>query len=591
MSASTAIVTLAVGPGYAERWRRDAEPNWRRYAERHGYDVVCLTEPLDGSPRALSRSPAWQKCLVLGHDLAADYERIVWVDADVLMNPEAPAITDGVPVEKVGAVDEYATPSREIHRETLLKLYAHWQANGVPFIHNESPEAYYERFGLPGRFQEVVQTGVMVLSPAHHRELLERVYDTYDDRGVGWNYEMRPLSYELLDAGCVEWIDHRFNYIWSSYKTRHFPFLVNHPHHPHAREAAPRGLADVFFMHFAGDTAELPLALGAPEPPPPPAPSASRARPADRERRTRTPVVLLAFARPRETERVLDAVRAARPERLLVVADAPRAEVEGEAERCDRVRELIGAIDWDCDVQTDFAREHMGLRARVVSGLTWVFGEVEEAIVLEDDCLPHPTFFRFCEELLARYRDDERVWSISGNNFQWGGDRPADSYYFSRYAHIWGWAGWRRAWQRHDPDSARWPALRDSGWLAQRLEDPYAVRYWSHQFQRSHEGFDTWDFAWMLSAWEAGALNVVPRVNLVSNIGFGPDGTHTSGDHRGVFGNLPVEDIGFPLRHPRRVRPDSAADAFTEDVMFGGNMRRMFERLHLTRKLRAEAVL
>jgi hypothetical protein len=585
VTPSTAIVTLAVGPGYAERWRRDCAANWGHYAERHGYDVVCLDEPLDVSARARRRSPAWQKCLVLGQPFAADYERIVWIDSDVLINPSAPPIAAGLAPEKVGAVDEYSTPSREVHRENLRKLYAHWEATGVPFVHNETAREYYEVFGLPGRFDEVVQTGVMVLSPSHHRDLLERVYETYEDRGAGWNFEMRPLSWELLDADCVEWLDPRFNYIWGNYKARHFPFLLNHPAHPHAAEAASRSLRKVFFMHFAGSVSEMRLAVR--EPPTTPAAPAADRRRVRRIARTSTPVVLLVFARPRETARVLEAVRRARPSRLLVVADAPRPDVPGEADQAAAVRGLVADVDWDCEVDTNYAERHMGLRARVESGLTWAFSTVDEAIVLEDDCLPHPSFFGFCDELLARYRDDERVWSISGDNIQWGADRPVESYYFSHYTHIWGWATWRRAWERHDPSSARWPELRDAGWLDGRFDDPHAVRYWTHLFQRSYESLDTWDYAWGLSCWLGDALHVVPRVNLVSNIGFGPRGTHTNGDHRGVFGNLPVEEIGFPLRHPAGVRRSYAADAFTEDVMFSGNLRRMFERLHTLQRRRA----
>ena len=144
MNERVALVTLTIGGDYAERWRRWCEPGWRAYADRHGYDVICIDEPLDGGERAATRSPAWQKCLILERPFAASYDRIVWVDADVVINPAAPDITAGVPRERVGAVDEYATPTPELHRQTLEKLYAHWDALGEAYVSNPSPADYYE---------------------------------------------------------------------------------------------------------------------------------------------------------------------------------------------------------------------------------------------------------------------------------------------------------------------------------------------------------------------------------------------------------------------------------------------------------------
>src|SRR4051812_5076822 len=143
-----------------------------------------------------------------------------------------------------------------------------------------------------------------------------------------------------------------------------------------------------------------------------------------------TPVAFLVFNRPDVTARVFRAIAAARPRKLLVVADGPRPDRAGEAERCEQVRRIATAVDWDCDLRTDFAPVNLGCKRRVSSGLDWVFTEVEEAIILEDDCLPHPTFFWYCRELLDRWRDDPRVATISGTNFQFGQRRGRASYYF-----------------------------------------------------------------------------------------------------------------------------------------------------------------
>jgi hypothetical protein len=289
--------------------------------------------------------------------------------------------------------------------------------------------------------------------------------------------------------------------------------------------------------------------------------------------RCRTPVVLLIFKRPEVTARVFEAVRAARPPKLLVVADGPRSEAERAA--CVAARAATEQVDWECEVHRDYADANLGLRRRVSSGLDWAFRKVEEAIVLEDDCLPHPSFFRFCDELLARYRDDERVWMVVGPNFT-GGEPPREaSYFFSRYAMIWGWATWRRAWARYDGDMKGWPALRDAGGLEELLGDPVAARYWTEIFERLRtEGKpDSWAYRWTLSSFVNGGLAANPTVNLVTNVGFGEAATHTTraGDER--LANLPLEDLGT-LRHPPAVAWDEEADRVLFDRAFGGDRLR-----------------
>ena len=235
-----------------------------------------------------------------------------------------------------------------------------------------------------------------------------------------------------------------------------------------------------------------------------------------------TPVAFLIFNRPHFTERVFAAIAAAKPPKLLVVADGPRPDRQGEAEQCDATRHIIERVDWDCQVLTNYSNAHLGCKRRVSSGLDWVFGTVDEAIILEDDCLPHPSFFRFCQELLQRYRDDERIAQIGGVNFQRGRRRTDYSYYFSRYAHIWGWASWRRAWRHYDVALKAWPLIRNGSWLGDMLGNPKEVRYWQDIFQAVFdEKIDTWDYQWLFASWLQNALTVLPSVNLVSNIGFG----------------------------------------------------------------------
>jgi hypothetical protein len=271
----------------------------------------------------------------------------------------------------------------------------------------------------------------------------------------------------------------------------------------------------------------------------------------------RAPVAMLVFNRPDETARVLAAVRAARPRRLLVVADGPRADRPGEAHRCAEVRALFDRVDWKCDVERDFAPVNRGCRGRVSSGLDWVFSRAEDAIVLEDDCEPHPSFFGFCDELLERYRDDPRVMAITGDNFQGGRRRGAGSYYFSRFMHVWGWASWRRAWAHYDVDMPSWGVGRDRHWLREYLGDRRAALIWEAIFNRARSGrINTWDYQWMYAIWSAGGVVATPNVNLVRNIGGGVDATHTVGD----VVEVDAQAIDFPLIHPASVERDREAD-------------------------------
>ena len=140
-------------------------------------------------------------------------------------------------------------------------------------------------------------------------------------------------------------------------------------------------------------------------------------------------------------------------------------------------RAVVEQVDWNCEILRDYADVNLGMKRREKSGFDWVFSEVEEAILLEDDCVPHPNFFRFCENLLDRYRNDTRVKTISGSNYQFGRRGTEDSYYFSRYAPTWGWATWRRAWKFYDGEMKLWPKVREEGWLEDILRDTRAVRY------------------------------------------------------------------------------------------------------------------
>lgn len=280
-----------------------------------------------------------------------------------------------------------------------------------------------------------------------------------------------------------------------------------------------------------------------------------------------TPIAFLIFRRPDLTSRVFEAIRQAQPRQLFVIADGARNEAEEVL--CQQARAVTEVVDWDCEVFRNYADENLGCRKRVSSGLDWVFAQVEEAIILEDDCLPHPSFFRYCQELLEYYREDARIWCISGDNFQDGQWRGDGSYYFSNYNHCWGWATWRRAWQNYDHDLANWGKFRDGQYLNSILDSELEVNYWHNIFEQLYKIGEpnTWDYPWTFTCWQNSALTILPNVNLVSNIGFRSDGTHLTSESK--FANLQVKDI-IEIRHPSFVVRDKVADQYTFDNHFGG---------------------
>ncbi len=272
-------------------------------------------------------------------------------------------------------------------------------------------------------------------------------------------------------------------------------------------------------------------------------------------------VAYIVFNRPHHTRETFAAIRAQRPARLFIIADGPRPGHPTDRERCAEVRDIVSRVDWPCTVRHNFADVNMGLKNRVSSGLDWVFSEVEAALVLEDDCLPHPDFFRFCAALLERYHDCEQVWVVTGDNFQNGQQRGDASYYFSRYNHCWGWATWRRAWHAYQGDIPFWPKWSTSQDWLDKLPDRRERQYWEKIFDRVWRGkLNSWAYPWTACVWYHGGLTVTPNVNLVTNIGLGPEGTHTVA--RNNEDGRPRFALG-PLTHPETIEQNLDADRYT----------------------------
>lgn len=282
----------------------------------------------------------------------------------------------------------------------------------------------------------------------------------------------------------------------------------------------------------------------------------------------KTPVVLIIFNRPHHTEKVFEVIRQAQPSKLLVIADGPRPNRPEDKQKCASARAIIERVDWECQVFKNYSDINLGCDPRIIDGLNWVFDTVEEAIILEDDCIPHPTFFTYCEELIDRYRHDPRVMNISGQNVLFGRKRTDYSYYFSRFTLCWGWATWRRSWQYFDVNLKLWPEVRDKRFMKDILEDPYAVKVWERTAQMLYDGRLTgWDFKWMFSCWLQNGLCLISDRNLITNIGYGAEATHIH-DETDPYIKMAIEAMDFPLKHPPFILRDLEADRFTQRTLF-----------------------
>lgn len=283
-----------------------------------------------------------------------------------------------------------------------------------------------------------------------------------------------------------------------------------------------------------------------------------------------TPILLIIFNRPDLTRQVFDSIRRVQPRHLYVAADGPRNNQPGEMAKCAGARAVIDGVDWDCEVHRLFSAKNQGCKIGVSSAIDWFFSQEEAGIILEDDCLPDQSFFAYGKELLEKYRDDQRVMMIAGSNFQDGIIRGGGSYYFSQFCHIWGWATWRRAWQKNDIAMTSWPKWRDTGKMKEIWPVAKWRRSWTRTFDRIYQGkIDTWDYAWVFAAWSNRGLCAVPNKNLISNIGFGQDATHTKTQN--YYANQKTESLG-PIIHPVLIEADISADRYTYEHLFATSL-------------------
>lgn len=278
-----------------------------------------------------------------------------------------------------------------------------------------------------------------------------------------------------------------------------------------------------------------------------------------------TPILLLTFNRIDTTEKVLEAIRAIKPKQLFVVADGPRTHKEGETAICENVRQLVlSRVDWDCELTTNFRTENLGCGIGVYQGISWFFEHVEKGIILEDDCLPDPSFFHFCADLLDYYANNAKVMHISGNNFQYGKRHGNASYYFSKYTHNWGWATWRRAWNKYQFKIDDLQKSIDNRLFEDMGLSESEKKYWMGIFEElKHGKTDVWDGQWLYSVWKNKGVSILPNKNLVKNIGFNQQATHTFSIDS-ILANIKTESI-TRIQHNANMVINQKADQLSFD--------------------------
>jgi hypothetical protein len=266
-----------------------------------------------------------------------------------------------------------------------------------------------------------------------------------------------------------------------------------------------------------------------------------------------TAVLFLVFNRPDTTKQVFEAIKQAKPPKLYIAADGPRDTREGEGAKCREVRTIIDkGIDWDCQVHRLYREKNLGCKVAVSSAIDWFFENVEEGIILEDDCLPSQSFFWFCEELLDKYKDDMRVGQISGFNYGYSDDTLKYDYFFSKYPMIWGWASWRNRWVNYDLRMLDFEEFVETNQMSLMFNQKHELEKRKRNFYDVKDGkIDTWDYQWSFTLYKNKQFSIIPKDNFVLNLGFGGEGTHTKG--KSSFSNIQQKEMSSINHDPKYI--------------------------------------
>lgn len=277
---------------------------------------------------------------------------------------------------------------------------------------------------------------------------------------------------------------------------------------------------------------------------------------------SKIPVLIIIFNRKQKVQELINSLRQIKPKNIFVAADGPRPNNSEDKEKCIECRDVLKEIDWECEIHTKFSDENLGLSINMEEAIDWFFENVEMGIVLEDDCIPNQDFFVFVEELLNKYKNEEQIMLISGTNFHGKENLKGASYYFSNYANIWGWATWKRAWKHYDKGTKHLDEFLSKNKLSEVFPDKKQQEFWTKSFTNTHKdkfGNDrlTWATTWTYSVFRQKGISIVPNVNLVQNIGYGEDSTHTAGSGR--TWSIKTQELK-EIIHPEKIAVDKKAD-------------------------------
>jgi len=274
---------------------------------------------------------------------------------------------------------------------------------------------------------------------------------------------------------------------------------------------------------------------------------------------TKSAVLFVLFNRPDTTRQVFNKIRAAKPKRLYLTADGPRPGFPDDEKLCKQTREIVNEIDWECEVKTLFREENAGCKNGVSAAISWFFSQEEEGIILEDDCLPASSFFKFCDTLLEKYRNDTRIRHITGCNLQFGKKWGNGSYYFSNRTHVWGWASWRRVWDDYDLNLDKYDAADIKQQMKNIYDDDLVAESWANIFKELKAGkINSWAYPLDFANFFNNGLVIIPNENLISNIGFSVDATNTL-NKNSVYANIPLVEMA-EISHPTFMLPEKQAD-------------------------------
>lgn len=284
------------------------------------------------------------------------------------------------------------------------------------------------------------------------------------------------------------------------------------------------------------------------------------------------PILILTFNRPDLTKKLLIVLSKIKPNNIFFASDGPREHIKSDMNNVNKTRGLIRLINWSCDVKTLFNDKNLGCAKSVHQAIDWFFENVDQGIILEDDCIPDETFFTFSSEMLKKYRNHKKIMAIGGQCFNHKTLKITnkESYQFSGYIFCWGWATWRRAWRNFDFNMRRWNDLSAQKILQTRGNNSILFSmYWTRIFNDLYENkINSWAYRWLYSCWMNNGISIIPNANLVQNIGFRNDATHTSKGNK-FTENLPLQKLVLPIRHPKKISIDIKNDLWLSKNIYG----------------------